>query len=320
MFNPPGRPSNEGLPARGLSARLSPRRSVVSTPLPSSDDRRLATPTRGRAAVNVMASSVLVAIGIVTAPELLLGLSIAAAVGISCEVLAPLHEGRRAWRAWVVDLTHALGDRAIIIPLVALALAGVGPAITAAVPAGFRHGLAGLPWYAQAVIVLVVTDFANYWAHRMLHRVPSLWAFHSVHHSSERLDWLATSRVHPLDLTINIVAVTLPTYALGKIELAPWLLTFFFVYPFVTHANARIRTRALGAVLVTPAFHHWHHTAEHEAYDRNFGMFLSLWDRLFGTAIDPEEFPTSYGIGSSDLDAADYLGHLTMPFRTVRVS
>lgn len=275
---------------------------------------------RLRTAANVVASAAFAVVGIVTAPELLLGLTIAAAVGTSLEVLAPLHEGRRSARAWAVDLTHAVGDRAMIVPLVALGLAVAGPVLETAVPAGVRDGIAGLPWLAQLAVIVMATDLANYLAHRALHRVPLLWSFHAVHHSSERLDWLATSRVHPLDLAVNIVAVTLPTAALGRIELAPWLVTFFFVYPFVTHANARLRMRGVGAVLVTPAFHHWHHADERDAYDRNFGMFLSLWDRLFGTAVDSDEFPTRYGIGSGDLDGADYLGHLTLPFRTVRAS
>lgn len=282
-----------------------------------SQDGRPASTTRLRTAANVAASVVFAVVGVVTAPELLLGLSIAAAVGMSCEVLAPLHVGRRTPRAWVVDLTHAVGDRAMIVPLVALGLAGAGPAVEAAVPVSVRDGTASLPWAAQLAVIVVATDLANYLAHRALHRVPMLWSFHAVHHSSERLDWLATSRVHPLDLAVNIVAVTLPTYALGQVELAPWLVTFFFVYPFVTHANALVRMRAASAVLVTPAFHHWHHAADVEAHDRNFGMFLSVWDRLFGTAVDSAEFPLRYGIGSSDLEAADYLGHLTLPLRTI---
>lgn len=289
-------------------------------PASASASDRGAASVRLRTAANVAASAAFAVVGIVTAPELLLGLAVAAAVGISLEVLAPLHEGRRPARAWAVDLTHAFGDRAMIVPLVAVGLAVAGPVVEAAVPAGVRHGVAGLPWLAQLAVVVAATDLANYLAHRALHRVPLLWSFHAVHHSSERLDWLATSRVHPLDLAVNIVAVTLPTAALGKVELAPWLVTFFFVYPFVTHANARIRLRGVDAVLVTPAFHHWHHADQHEAYDRNFGMFLSVWDRLFGTAVDSREFPTRYGIGSAGLDGADYLGHLVLPFRAARAS
>ncbi|HVF74049.1 MAG TPA: sterol desaturase family protein [Acidimicrobiales bacterium] len=281
----------------------------------------LSTPARPgvRTAANVVVSVALAAVGIRTAPELLVGLAVAAALGMSCEVLAPLHEGARSRRAYAVDLTHALADRSMIVPLVAVALGVVGPAVEAAVPGSARDALAALPWLALVGVTLVVTDFTNYLAHRALHRVQFLWAFHAVHHSSERLDWLATSRAHPIDLAVNIVAVTLPTYALGQVELAPWLVTFFFVHPFVMHANARLRMRSVGAVLVTPAFHHWHHAAAGEAHDRNFGTFLSLWDHLFGTALDHDEFPEEYGIGTRDLEATDYLGHLALPFRTARL-
>lgn len=282
---------------------------------PDEDRRPDGTQPRLRTLLNVALSLAFVAIGIRTAPELLVGLGIAAAVGISCEVLAPLHEGRRAGRAWALDLTHAFGDRALIVPLVAVALGVAGPVVAAVVPGAVRDGLASLPWAAQVGVVLVATDLANYLIHRALHRVPFLWAFHEVHHSSERLDWLATSRVHPVDLAVNIVAVTLPTYALGKVELAPWLVTFFFVQPFVIHANARLRLPRVGRVLVTPVFHHWHHAAEASAYDRNFGMFLSVWDRLFGTALDGDKFPTRYGVDGGRLGGLDYTGQLTAPVR-----
>lgn len=68
-------------------------------------------------------------------------------------------------------------------------------------------------------------------------------------------------------------------------------------------------------VIVTPAFHHWHHAADVAADDRNFGMFLSVWDRLFGTALDTEALPTAYGVPGSPLTLADYVGQLTIPFR-----
>lgn len=270
-----------------------------------------------RVGVNIVVSVALVAVGVVTAPGLLVGLGVAAAIGVSCEVLAPLQEGRRSARAYATDLIHAIGNRLLIVPLVTVGLSLIGPAVAAMVPDAVIDAFAGLPWLAQVAIALVVTDFTNYLAHRSLHRVGFLWAFHAVHHSSGRLDWLATSRGHPIDLVFNIVAITIPAYALGQVDLAPWLLTFFFLYPFVCHANARIRPRFIGLVLVTPAFHHWHHALEVEALDKNFGSFLSIWDRLFGTAITRTDFPSGYGIEGSELDAADYVGQLAAPFRTL---
>ena len=272
-----------------------------------------------RVALNVLASTAFVAIGVLTGPGLLVGLGVAAAVGISCEALAPLHGGRRTLRAYATDLTHAVGNRFLILPPVALALTLVEPVLDTIVPAAARDGFLGLPWLVQLAAILVIADLTNYLAHRSLHRVGVLWSFHAVHHSSERLDWLATSRGHPLDLAFNIFAISLPSYVVGRVDLAPWLLTFFFLFPFVCHADARIRVpEVLGRVFVTPMFHHWHHTAEERALDRNFGAFLSIWDRLFGTAIDPGEFPESYGIEGSDLDSADYIGQLAAPFGAIR--
>lgn len=268
-----------------------------------------------RAVVNVVASATVVAVGIATTPGVLLGLSIAAAVGASCEALVPLHGGRRSFRSYATDITHAIGDRCLVVPLVALLLTIIGPLVTSAVPLDVRLSFARVPSALQVLLVLITSDLTNYFAHRWRHRVRFLWAFHSIHHSSERLDWLSTSRTHPVDLAIDIVAVALPTYALGQVALAPWLLTFFFLWPFLNHSNAQIRLPFVDRILVTPRFHHWHHAAAADAHDRNFGGFLSIWDSLFGTAIERHEFPNRYGIDGSALEGADYISHMLSPFR-----
>jgi sterol desaturase/sphingolipid hydroxylase (fatty acid hydroxylase superfamily) len=51
----------------------------------------------------------------------------------------------------------------------------------------------------------VLFDLLSYWVHRLLHTVPYFWRFHAVHHSSRDLDWLATSRDHPLDFTAAVL-------------------------------------------------------------------------------------------------------------------
>ena len=66
-------------------------------------------------------------------------------------------------------------------------------------------------------------------------------------------------------------------------------------------------------MLVSPAFHHWHHAAGTQ--DRNFGAILSLWDRLFGTVHDPGDYPDRYGIDRPELAAATYGAHLISPLR-----
>jgi sterol desaturase/sphingolipid hydroxylase (fatty acid hydroxylase superfamily) len=152
-----------------------------------------------------------------------------------------------------------------------------------------------------------------------MHRVPLLWRLHAVHHSSGQLDWLATSRVHPVDLALTITVASLPAYALGYGEEHPWLMAVLFLYPFYAHANADVRLPGFDRLLVTPAFHHWHHADEPAAHDKNFGAILTVWDRLFRTAHRPGGWPGRYGIGDDDLDTADYAGHLLAPLRPSRL-
>jgi sterol desaturase/sphingolipid hydroxylase (fatty acid hydroxylase superfamily) len=273
---------------------------------------------RWRVGANIVVSATVVAFALRSSPGLLVGLAVAAAMGMSLEALAPLHDGRRSWRLFVIDLTHAVGNRCLIIPLVIGLLTICGPGVVALTPRVLPEHVASLPWLAQLALTVVATDFASYVAHRGLHRMGVLWRFHAIHHSSERLDWLATSRGHPIDEALNIVFATLPVYALGEAKLAPWLITFLFLYPFVVHANARVSIPFVGWLLVTPEFHHWHHAADPQAHDRNFGAFLSVWDHVFGTAFDARGFPARYGVDDRALATQDYLGQLTAPFRPAR--
>src|SRR5580698_9073295 len=51
-----------------------------------------------------------------------------------------------------------------------------------------RAEVAALPPWLGFVIAFVASDFLSYWVHRAYHRVPLLWKFHVVHHSSEPVD------------------------------------------------------------------------------------------------------------------------------------
>ena len=47
-----------------------------------------------------------------------------------------------------------------------------------------------------------VDKLREYAVHRLFHRVPWLWRFHAIHHSSRALDWLAGSRLHLVDIVV----------------------------------------------------------------------------------------------------------------------
>jgi sterol desaturase/sphingolipid hydroxylase (fatty acid hydroxylase superfamily) len=77
-----------------------------------------------------------------------------------------------------------------------------------------RAQLATLPFAAQLPLGLACSDLISYWMHRAFH-ARSLFGVHAVHHSSPRLDWLSSVRLHPLNQAVMSVAQSLPLLLLG---------------------------------------------------------------------------------------------------------
>lgn len=177
-----------------------------------------------------------------------------------------------------------------------------------------QESIRSLHWLTQFGIALILQEFCAYWAHRLAHSVPFLWRFHSIHHSSEYLDWLAASRVHPIDQSFIRLASFLPLYLLGfsKETFGVFIILEVFFAVFI-HCNTRIRFGFLEGVITTPAFHHWHHANDgRDFHDKNFAGFLPIFDRLFGTFYLPrEKYPTRYGVSESV--PGNYWGQLIYP-------
>lgn len=189
-------------------------------------------------------------------------------------------------------------------------------------PAGLQAWLASLPPWQRFVAIVVLGDFAFYAAHRWSHRHPWLWRLHAVHHSPKALDWLVNTRAHPLDLVFARAVSAVPLLVLGPREragefeaMAAGYLTLTSGWAFFVHANLRWRLRWLQPLVVTPAFHHWHHAdGAVPAGGCNFASLFPWIDRLFGTWHLPGgRFPASYGI---DTPLPSTLGgQLLAPFR-----
>lgn len=247
--------------------------------------------------------------------QLILMLAFTALLLVPLERLLPMHADQRQWRPGLMtDLIHATVSAGIIQLGMAATIAGIGIAVATLVPGEVGTAVRALPWWAQFVALLIVSDFMFYVAHWTVHKVPALWRFHTVHHSSERLDWIAAHRVHPVDQLFNGTLIALPGIALG---FAPEILvTYALLYRWhalILHANVAIELGVLGKLITTPHFHHWHHARDAAAHDRNFGGQLALWDRLFGTVHAPAGPPAAYGIDQPV--PADYLGQIVHPFR-----
>ncbi len=81
------------------------------------------------------------------------------------------------------------------------------------------------------------------------------------------------------------------------------------------HANVRWEFRPLRRLVATPAFHHWHHSAEREVVDKNFAVHTPIWDILFGTYYLPNRWPSAYGLSGRRDVPPRWVTQLLYPFR-----
>ena len=112
------------------------------------------------------------------------------------------------------------------------------------------------------------------------------------------MDWLAGSRQHILELLITRTLVLAPIYVLGfsKEVIDAYIVIVGFQAVF-NHANVSVRLGPLRYVIVTPNFHHWHHSQDDEAIDRNYAAHFAFLDHLFGTAVKRRPpWPDRYGV------------------------
>ena len=216
---------------------------------------------------------------------------------------------------WREDLFYFLINSLLVQSLTYLSLT---PATTLAASTDWgtlRAFMAAQPLWLQFLEIVVVTDLTQYWVHRVFHRVPALWRFHAVHHSAQKMDWLAGSRMHVVEIVCLRGITIIPMYALGFHE---WALKAYILYIYLhstfIHANVRFEFGWLKHILATPQFHHWHHGIEKEAIDVNFAATLPWLDRLFGTHHLPDRWPSGYGVGGHPVPVG-YLKQLAYPFR-----
>jgi lathosterol oxidase len=227
----------------------------------------------------------------------LLDLFLMALIYVPIERIWPYYPEQGTFRPqWTLDVVYFLSTH---LPIQILSFLVLLPATKAteylAIPA-LAHGIAALPLVVQFFLAVVVADIAEWTIHYALHKVPYLWRFHSIHHSSEALDWIAGSRSHFLDDTLVRGFILVPMMLMFSQTIILVYLVFVTLHATWTHCNCRLNVKWLEPFLVMPRYHHWHHTSQKEAIDKNFAIHFPWIDRLFGTYYYPDHWPEKYGL------------------------
>lgn len=202
-------------------------------------------------------------------------------------------------RVWCPDTRLNLATGALLFGFRVTLLAGLADAV-AGLPLPRLADLSGLrdPWL-QFTVAFVLQDLARYGVHFAHHRVPVLWRFHRVHHSSEHMNATSGLRMHAVDFVqLQLIPVLLFGLLLDCRSFPPavWLGLSLTVHAMDawTHGNIAMDLRGpvarwWGTLFVTPCFHSWHHARDWRKHDGNYGQALSVWDRLFGTHVDERD-------------------------------
>jgi sterol desaturase/sphingolipid hydroxylase (fatty acid hydroxylase superfamily) len=212
-------------------------------------------------------------------------------IAIPFFILAMLAE--LAYGAWKQHQTYRLNDAVASLMMGSLSqLMGVLRLSFSAVVFTSAVEFAGIvPWQATAwwhwVAAFIAYDFCYYWKHRCGHEWRIMWASHSAHHQSEEYNLSTALRQTSTDY-IGFVFY-LPMYLAGTpVYVMISVGTLNLVYQFWVHTQHVDRMGMLDYLLVTPSNHRVHHAKNPRYIDKNYGGFLIVWDRLFGTFCDEQ--------------------------------
>ncbi|MAO08696.1 MAG: sterol desaturase [Alteromonas sp.] len=149
-----------------------------------------------------------------------------------------------------------------------------------------------LPYGVGLLVFFLVSDFVQWNTHRLLHRVDFLWNFHKVHHSVKEMGFAAQLRYHWMEPVVYKSLLYIPIAIIGGFDAQDVAIVHFFALTVghLNHANLGWDYGFLKYVINNPKMHIWHHAKKLPAsarYGVNFGLTLSIWDYLFGTAHIP---------------------------------
>ena len=181
--------------------------------------------------------------------------------------------------------------------------------------------LVDFPVWVEVILAIMILDFmSQYVVHFMLHKIPVMWRFHTVHHSDRHVDVTSGTRHHPIDFIFR------ETFALLGIIIAGLPLAYYLIYRILTvlltyfsHADIQLPLwldKAISYVFISPNTHKFHHHHVMPWTDTNFGNIFSFWDRIFGTFIYEDTNDIIYGVDILDAEKSDdVLYQLKAPFQ-----
>jgi sterol desaturase/sphingolipid hydroxylase (fatty acid hydroxylase superfamily) len=149
-------------------------------------------------------------------------------------------------------------------------------------------------------LLFLLVDFQFYWLHSLEHYCRVFWAAHVTHHSAENMNVTVGFRASLMRPLYDFVFfLPLPLFGFKPIEIL-LMYSVSQIWAVFVHTEMIRKMGWLELVFVTPSHHRVHHASNKKYLDKNMGMVLIIWDRLFGTfqeELPAEEYePIRYGL------------------------
>lgn len=159
----------------------------------------------------------------------------------------------------------------------------------------FRLMTIPLNWWTFILLFLAI-DFIFYWVHRWGHELNIGWAAHNPHHTAQEMNLIVALRT---GITQRLLYFSF-FWVMAVVGFHPIdIYTVVGLHVFIGFFNhtefVRKLWKPLEYVFATPSNHRVHHAINQQYLDKNYGEFLMIWDRIFGTYIEEKEKPT-YGM------------------------
>ena len=159
----------------------------------------------------------------------------------------------------------------------------------------FRIFTIPINWWSSILLLLGV-DFVFYWVHRWGHEINILWAAHSPHHSAEEMNFFVALRASVTQRLCSFLFFwVLTIIGFQPVHIYTVVGIHLFI-AFLHHTEFIPKLwRPVEFLFTTPSHHRVHHGVNLVYLDKNYGEFLIIWDRMFGT-FEEENEKVAYGI------------------------
>ncbi len=140
-------------------------------------------------------------------------------------------------------------------------------------------------------ICLIAHDTYFYWSHRFMHWPPVFKYFHLGHHRSLTPSPWAILAFQPLEALIQFGTFALIIFL---VPIHPVVFGIYLIYDSIVNTAghngfelvprwfSKNKVLGLGNTVT-------HHDLHHIHFEKNFGAFFNIWDRLMGTFLDDDE-------------------------------